>query len=385
MTILVNVPTISLTDAGCLVVYDTLDWMGNIINIILGIIMIAWLHAMYQQSRKVLIFLVVIFLAIRIANAVMLAIETTQIAGEEYILSGTYQCTGYLGDYIFLVSVTWVLSTAWEVVVLCFTIWIAVKHFHELQQHSTSGIIGDCFTVLMQTHVSYVASFWLSLASRLDMYSLEYQIFIGITRILQTVQLFVLGPRLILGVREYHAELVANSDTASAMTSIAFQERVHVSTSSTAPMHRVPLAGPWLVDQVPKRIQGITRGNGEKCAGADGPTELVFVQFVVDSSSQDHNMSCHQENDHPRVQNSVQSIRASSLRESVQVAGSGQYMFTELRHPPFAQLNSVLVLFPRHAAPISDEFRVVDHWGFGMFHDDAVQPVEEQNEDSRYL
>ncbi|KAG2149119.1 uncharacterized protein EDB93DRAFT_1250046 [Suillus bovinus] len=44
---------------------------------------------------------------------------------------------------------------------------------------------------------------------------------------------YALGPRLILGVREYHAKLVANSDAVSAMTSIAFQERVHVSTSSS--------------------------------------------------------------------------------------------------------------------------------------------------------
>jgi hypothetical protein len=43
----------------------------------------------------------------------------------------------------------------------------------------------------------------------------------------------VLGPRLILSVREYHAMLVANSDTATDMTSIAFQERVHVATSSS--------------------------------------------------------------------------------------------------------------------------------------------------------
>jgi len=66
-----------------------------------------------------------------------------------------------------------------------------------------------------------------------DMYSLDPQIYIGLTQILEMVQMFVLGPRLILGVREYHAELVANSDTASAMTSIVFEERVHVSTSSS--------------------------------------------------------------------------------------------------------------------------------------------------------
>ncbi|KAG2138274.1 hypothetical protein BD769DRAFT_1384788 [Suillus cothurnatus] len=41
------------------------------------------------------------------------------------------------------------------------------------------------------------------------------------------------GTRLVLGVREYYAELLANSDTATAMTSIAFQEHINVSTGST--------------------------------------------------------------------------------------------------------------------------------------------------------
>jgi hypothetical protein len=47
------------------------------------------------------------------------------------------------------------------------------------------------------------------------------------------VQMVIMGPRLILGVREHHAKQVANSDEASAMASIAFQRRIHISTSST--------------------------------------------------------------------------------------------------------------------------------------------------------
>ncbi|KAG1828903.1 hypothetical protein DFJ58DRAFT_294424 [Suillus subalutaceus] len=124
------------------------------------VIIIVRLHAMYQQSRKVLIFLVVIFLAIRIANVVMAALLTMQISGEEFILSGTYQCmfdSG--GDSVFLGSMTWILDTVWEVLALCLAVWIAVKHFRELRQHSTRGIIGDCFTVLIKTHVSYFGSF----------------------------------------------------------------------------------------------------------------------------------------------------------------------------------------------------------------------------------
>jgi len=48
--------------------------------------------------------------------------------------------------------------------------------------------------------------------------------------IAEAVQMFVLGPRLILSIRDYQAKLVANSDEGTAMTTIAFQERVQVST-----------------------------------------------------------------------------------------------------------------------------------------------------------
>ncbi|KAG2138262.1 hypothetical protein BD769DRAFT_257883 [Suillus cothurnatus] len=243
MYMLDDIPTISMTDVVSLITYDALNCMSDIARAMLGVIMIARLHAMYQRSRKVLIFIVVIFLATKIADAVILAILTMQISGVEYILSGTYQCMiDYAGDSTLLDSMTSMLDTVWEVLTLCLAVWIAVKHFRELRQHSTSGIIGDCFTVLMKTHVSYFASFLavscfkyglLSPTFSTDMYSPDSQIYIGLIQILQMVQMFVLGPRLILGVREYHAKLVANSDTASAMTSIVFEERVHVSTSSS--------------------------------------------------------------------------------------------------------------------------------------------------------
>jgi len=56
-------------------------------------------------------------------------------------------------------------------------------------------------------------------------------IYFGFLQIANTVQMFVLGPRLILGVREYHAKLVDGADAGDRMSSIAFGERVHVSTS----------------------------------------------------------------------------------------------------------------------------------------------------------
>ncbi|KAG2138219.1 hypothetical protein BD769DRAFT_1384747 [Suillus cothurnatus] len=211
-----NFPTTLMKDAGCTIMYDVPDWMSEVVNVILG--------------------------AIRIANVVIGAIFMMQISGEEFFLSGTYQCMfGYPGDALILASIIWILGTVWEVLALLLAVWIAVKHFRELRRCSTSDIIGDCFTVLMKTHVSYFASFLaiscfkFGLFSPMlsDMYSLDTQIYLGLAQISQLVQMFVLGPRLILGIREYHAMLVDNSDKVITMASIAFQEHVHVSTSSS--------------------------------------------------------------------------------------------------------------------------------------------------------
>jgi hypothetical protein len=124
-----------------------------------------------------LIFLVIIFLAVNIACVVLAAIEVkhtvggnfylltcrTQLIGqtpEEMILSGMYMCSyAYDGDTLLLVSIAWMLDTVWEVLALCLSVWIAVKHFRDLRRlgPSTGSTIGDCFRVLIQSHVLYFA------------------------------------------------------------------------------------------------------------------------------------------------------------------------------------------------------------------------------------
>jgi len=44
--------------------------------------------------------------------------------------------------------------------------------------------------------------------------------------------MFVLGPRLVLSIRDYHTRPVVNSDAGTEMSTIAFQERMNVSTGS---------------------------------------------------------------------------------------------------------------------------------------------------------
>ncbi|KAG2032191.1 hypothetical protein BDR03DRAFT_970883 [Suillus americanus] len=194
---------------------------------------------MYQRSRKMLIFLTIIFLVVNLTCGVIAAVVLKYMSGEEFILSGTHACT-YIyeaGDPL-LILMTWILTAIWEVLTLCLSIWIAVKHFRELRHHSPQGIIGDCFTVLLESHVVYFASFAVVCCSALsqgiqrspkvsDLDSVEVQISTAIFEIFSYIQMFVLGPRLILSVRVYHAKLVFDSDATTAMTSIAFQERVH--------------------------------------------------------------------------------------------------------------------------------------------------------------
>ncbi|KAG1773459.1 hypothetical protein EDD22DRAFT_946889 [Suillus occidentalis] len=201
--------------------------------------MIARLHAMYQGSRIMLIFLVIIFLAVNIACVVLGAIALKYARAEEVILSGIHTCDfGYEGDVQLLASMVWMLNTVWEVLALCLSVWIAVKHFRDLRRlgPSTGSTIGDCFRVLIQSHVLYFASFagvsCLHLMGLSPAFwtsnSIGTMILDGILTVFTAVQMFVLGPRLILSVREYHAKLVAGSDADTSMNSIVFQEHVHV-------------------------------------------------------------------------------------------------------------------------------------------------------------
>ncbi|KAG2365428.1 hypothetical protein BDR07DRAFT_1399088 [Suillus spraguei] len=217
-------------------------WTSVLILAMLCVIIITRLHAMYQRSRKILIFLIVIFLAVNISAAVAAAMITMHISGEELILSGTYLCVFLYPEDIqrpgYIASI---LATVWAILAPCFTAWIAVKHFRELRQHSAGGYIRDCFMVLVKTQMLYsacsiaVSCFTLTLDFSPvlnDPFSLGYKISSSLTWIFQVVQMSVLGPSLILSIREYHAKLVADSDTATDMTSIAFQERVQISTGN---------------------------------------------------------------------------------------------------------------------------------------------------------
>jgi hypothetical protein len=124
-----------------------------------------------------LIFLVIIFLAVNIACGVIalivfdylvggklyLSTSRTQLIGKtlgELIFSSMYVCYyGFEADIQLFFSMAWMLNTVWEVFALCLSVWIAVKHFRDLRRFgpSTGSIIGDCFKVLIKSHMLYFA------------------------------------------------------------------------------------------------------------------------------------------------------------------------------------------------------------------------------------
>jgi hypothetical protein len=63
----------------------------------------------------------------------------------------------YQDGYAFLLEIGWIFALAWETLVLCLAVWIAVKHFRELRGAPTGWTVGDCFTILIRTHAFYFA------------------------------------------------------------------------------------------------------------------------------------------------------------------------------------------------------------------------------------
>lgn len=208
----------------------------------LCVIIMTRIHAMYGRSKKMLIFLIIVLLALLITFGVMVLIACIDVSGVERVFSGTNLCAIVFPniDAVRLHGAAWIPTIVWEVLAFCLAAWIFIKHLRELRQHGPTGsIIRDCFTVLIKSHMLYFVAFaavsclYLGLlAPELSSSSLAGGVYFGILNFAQPVQMFVLGPRLVLSVRYYHAKLVAKSDEGISINAITFQERRHLSTSS---------------------------------------------------------------------------------------------------------------------------------------------------------
>ncbi|KAG2118690.1 uncharacterized protein F5147DRAFT_832553, partial [Suillus discolor] len=159
--LLPSLPGISMTDVVSTLFFLVQAGTYFLINTILGIIMIARLYAMYQGSKKILVFLIVVFPTITAACGVLFALAIRSLPWDDLVLSGTNQCVYEVQrsqQLELLLAGVWILRLVWEGIVLCLAVWIAVKHYREIPWLRPRWSKG-CFTVLIQSHVLYFASF----------------------------------------------------------------------------------------------------------------------------------------------------------------------------------------------------------------------------------
>ncbi|KAG2117582.1 hypothetical protein DEU56DRAFT_984840 [Suillus clintonianus] len=225
------------------ILYFIWTWTPIVVNALLSVIMTTRLHAMYGRSNKILIFLAAVLLVSTIATAVLTIIGNLGYSGGESVLSGYHMCIFRLDSGDNGLNDDKMISTAiWDILALFLAIRIVIKHFCELRQLQRGSTIGDYFTVLIRSHVLYflvfvvMACFTLGALSPNIMHSpsLGANAYGGILCIAQGIHMCVLGPRLILSIREHNARLVASSDAETHMTSIAFQAGGDVLTGGDA-------------------------------------------------------------------------------------------------------------------------------------------------------
>jgi hypothetical protein len=235
-----NVPSPN-TNIGCNFFYFLQAWTPVAVNAMLGVIMMTRIYAMYQQSKPILILLTVALLASTITSAVILGMGNIGISGEEFVVSGYHICLVQISTAKMNLNHEMVIPTAiWEILALFLAVWIVIKRFHEMRRSPTGSTIGDCFTMLIKSHVLYflgfaaVACFNLGDLSRSLLHStaVAADIFAGILRVARVLQMFVLGPRLLLSVREYHTKIMVKSEGGTGMSAIAF-EAGYVPTDGT--------------------------------------------------------------------------------------------------------------------------------------------------------
>jgi hypothetical protein len=229
----------SITDIDCLIFYFIVAWTPVVVNAMLGVIMVIRIHAMYQRSKRILVFLVVVLSASTIASGVIVVVANIGVLVGEFVLLGYHECVITNSTYQYNLGYESLIPTAtWEILTFVLAVWIVIKHFKELRQSPTGSTIGDCFTVLIKSHAFYFVAFavvacfsLISLYVNASYWSSAGSFITGILEIAQVLQMFVLGPRLILSIREYHAELVVRSDGGTCMTSIYFQAGGNMLTS----------------------------------------------------------------------------------------------------------------------------------------------------------
>jgi hypothetical protein len=231
ISILWNFPTISVTDVGCIILWYIQAWIPIVINVVLGVIMIARINAMYRGSKKLLIFLVIALLACTINSVVLMVIGSRGVSTQEAVLSGYHICIIEFDTYTINLNYESVIpTTVWEIFAFFLAVWNVIRLVRELRRSPTSTI-GEYLRILIKSHAFYflafaaVACFSLGALSPsiTNSPSAGSAVYSGVWSIADALQMFILGSRLILSIRGFHAKVMASTDEGIGMASIAFR------------------------------------------------------------------------------------------------------------------------------------------------------------------
>ncbi|KAH7910976.1 hypothetical protein BJ138DRAFT_1151771 [Hygrophoropsis aurantiaca] len=222
-----------LTEPVRLRLYDLQTWGPFVTGIASDGIMILRLYAMYEKSRKILIFLLVCFVARVVALAVILGLATgpgSGISATEYLLSGTYFCS--VAPNITFVNFTLVPTLFFELILFALASRCFVRHAAELRRSSHGWRMNECMKVLLRDSILFfvmnLAAGGGNVAIWINQSANGSYIYAGIGNTFLGIEPFLLAPRLVLSFRAYHEQLVVDSDMATQMESLVFQARGRV-------------------------------------------------------------------------------------------------------------------------------------------------------------
>ncbi|KAG2036612.1 hypothetical protein BDR03DRAFT_446692 [Suillus americanus] len=151
---------VSITDIVRLILYFIWTWTPVVVNAMLGVIMTIRIRAMYQQSKKMLVFLVVALLASTVASGVITVMANIGILVEEFIISDYHVClTNNNTDQMDLGFERFISTAIWEILAFVLAVWAVIKKLRGLRQSSTGPTVRDCFMVLTKSHAFYFVAF----------------------------------------------------------------------------------------------------------------------------------------------------------------------------------------------------------------------------------
>ncbi|KAH7927428.1 hypothetical protein BV22DRAFT_1127354 [Leucogyrophana mollusca] len=186
-------------------------------------------YAMYAQSRKILIFLAVSFLAQSVAILALNVAYGASLSARfmtEYIYSGIHVCIG--DETVSQIEDALALSIVYpeiffDTLLLILALWCFARHSTESIQISGQWEVNRWIRILLQDSILY---FVLDTAATLLNGGYAFYLtgtYAIMVSTFKQIEPSLLAPRLVISIREYHRQVVEDSELHVQMESMIFR------------------------------------------------------------------------------------------------------------------------------------------------------------------